>query len=313
MDRPLADLGVAGALGDRPRRNWLMVGLRFARQKPLGAVGFTLLFVVIFCAVFGPGISIAGTEVIPGFTRFDPDGTNVLNKEQGPSGTHFLGTDSLGRDVFTRVIHGARPSLQVGIYATFLGLLVGTAIGLFTGYIGGWPDMLVQRAMDGVMAIPPLVLLLSLVSITSPSLFNIVLILIIFIAPSSSRVVRGAVLTVKENQYVEAARATGGSPLRVVVRHILPNLFAPIMVLASVTVGGAILVEATLAFLGLGVPPPTSTWGAMLTRGTGFGAIEVAPWIAIAPGIAITITVLAFNLVGDALRDILDPRLRGAG
>jgi ABC-type dipeptide/oligopeptide/nickel transport system permease subunit len=215
--------------------------------------------------------------------------------------------------VFTRVIHGARPSLQVGIYATFLGLLVGTAIGLFTGYIGGWPDMLVQRAMDGVMAIPPLVLLLSLVSITSPSLFNIVLILIIFIAPSSSRVVRGAVLTVKENQYVEAARATGGSPLRVVVRHILPNLFAPIMVLASVTVGGAILVEATLAFLGLGVPPPTSTWGAMLTRGTGFGAIEVAPWIAIAPGIAITITVLAFNLVGDALRDILDPRLRGAG
>lgn len=284
--------------------------LRFIRQKPLGALGFFLLFVVIFCAVFGPGITIGDTEIIPGFTEFDPNKPDVLNKEKGPSGEHFFGTDSLGRDVFSRVIHGSRPSLQVGIYATFLGILVGTAIGLFTGYVGGWWDMLIQRFMDGVMAIPPLVLLLSLVSITSPSLLNIVLILVIFVAPSSSRVVRGTVLSVKEAPFVEAARSVGMSPLRVALRHILPNLFAPIMVLATITIGGAILVEATLAFLGLGIPPPTPTWGSMLSRGTGAGSIEKAPWIAVAPGIAITLTVIAFNLMGDALRDILDPRLR---
>jgi peptide/nickel transport system permease protein len=235
----------------------------------------------------------------------------VLEKEKAPSAEHFFGTDALGRDVFSRVMYGARPSLQVGIYATFLGLLVGTAIGLLTGYAGGWPDLIVQRAMDGIMAIPPLVLLLSLVSITSPSLLNIVLILVIFIAPSSSRVVRGAVLATKENQYIDAARTIGAGPLRIGLRHILPNLFAPIMVLASITVGGAILVEATLSFLGLGVPPPTATWGSMLNRGTGVGGLEVAPWIAVAPGIALTLTVLGFNLIGDALRDILDPRLRG--
>lgn len=313
MRNAAADIEALDQWEEQRRPNRIRVALKFARQKPLGALGFAIFFIVVFCAIFGPGISIRGTEVVPGFTRFDPDRPDVLNKEQAPNATHFLGTDSLGRDVFTRVIYGSRPSLQVGIYATFLGLLVGTAIGLFTGYVGGWWDMLVQRAMDGVMSIPPLVLLLSLVSITRPSMLNIVLILVIFIAPSSSRVVRGTVLATKESQYIEAARAMGGSPMRVVVRHILPNLFAPIMVLATITIGGAILVEASLSFLGLGIPPPTPTWGAMLSRGSGVGAIETAPWIALAPGIAITLTVLAFNLVGDALRDVLDPRLRGSG
>jgi len=298
-------------LSDRRRPNWLGTSVSFVRSKPLGALGFALIFLVLFCAVFGPGISIAGNEIVPGFARSDPNRTSVLEKEKAPSAEHFFGTDALGRDVFSRVMYGARPSLQVGIYATFLGLLVGTAIGLLTGYAGGWPDLIVQRAMDGIMAIPPLVLLLSLVSITSPSLLNIVLILVIFIAPSSSRVVRGAVLATKENQYIDAARTIGAGPLRIGLRHILPNLFAPIMVLASITVGGAILVEATLSFLGLGVPPPTATWGSMLNRGTGVGGLEVAPWIAVAPGIALTLTVLGFNLIGDALRDILDPRLRG--
>lgn len=303
-------LSASGPFELEHRPNPFTATWRFIRQKPLGALGFFLFVVIVFCAVFGPGLSIGDTEIIPGFTEFDPNKPDVLNKEKGPSLDHLFGTDSLGRDVFSRVIHGARPSLQVGIYATFLGILVGTAIGLFTGYVGGWWDMLIQRFMDGVMAIPPLVLLLSLVSITSPSLLNIVLILVIFVAPSSSRVVRGTVLSVKEAPFVEAARAVGMSPLRVAVRHILPNLFAPIMVLATITIGGAILVEATLAFLGLGIPPPTPTWGSMLSRGTGAGSIEKAPWIAIAPGIAITLTVVAFNLIGDALRDILDPRLR---
>jgi peptide/nickel transport system permease protein len=303
-------LEILGPVDEGRKSNPVRRALTFARHKPLGAVGFVIFFIVLVGAFFGPGISIGDTEIVPGFARFDPNRPDVLNKEIGPSAEHYLGTDSLGRDVFSRVVHGARPSLQVGIYATFLGLLVGTAIGLFTGYMGGWWDMVVQRLMDGVMSIPPLVLLLSLVSITSPSLFNIVLILVIFIAPSSSRVVRGTVLTVKESPYIEAARAMGLTPTRIVLRHILPNLFAPIMVLATVTVGGAILVEASLSFLGLGIPPPTPTWGAMLSRGTGAGSIERAPWIAIAPGIAITLTVVAFNLMGDALRDILDPRLR---
>ena len=294
----------------RRRPNPVRASLTYARKRPLGAFGFAIFFIVVFCAIFGPGLSIAGTEIIPGFSGADPNEPDVLNKEKSPSASHILGTDSLGRDVFARVISGSRPSLQVGLYATFLGLLAGTLIGLFTGYVGSWWDLVIQRLMDGIMAIPPLVLLLSLVSITSPSLFNIVLILIIFIAPSSSRVVRGTVLTTKESQYVEAARSIGAGPFRVVLRHILPNLFAPIMVLATITVGGAILVEATLSFLGLGIPPPNPTWGSMLSRGTGAGSIERAPWIALAPGIAITLTVVAFNLMGDALRDLLDPRLR---
>jgi peptide/nickel transport system permease protein len=296
-------------LSARPSR--LRAALVLAKKKPLGTVGFVILLIVAICAIFGPGISVGGTELIPGFTQFDPNRADVLNKEKSPDGTHFFGTDSLGRDVFTRVIHGSRPSLQVGIYATFLGLLVGTIIGLVTGYVGGWWDMMVQRLMDGIMAIPPLVLLLSLVSVTSPSLLNIVLILVIFVAPSSSRVIRGTVLATKQSQYIEAARATGLGPLRIMLRHILPNLFAPIMILASITIGGAILVEAALSFLGLGIPPPTPTWGSMLSRGSGAGPIENAPWIAIAPGIAITLTVVGFNLMGDALRDVLDPRLRG--
>jgi peptide/nickel transport system permease protein len=303
---------ILDAIAPIPERapNRAMAALKLARSKPLGTFGLLLLVIVIVCAVFGPGIAIGDTQVIPGFTTYDPNHADVLSKEQNLSRHHLLGTDSLGRDVFTRVVYGARPSLQVGIYATFLGLFVGTAIGLFTGYVGGWWDMIVQRLMDGIMSIPPLVLLLSLVSVTSPSLVNIVLILVIFIAPSSSRVVRGTVLSVKSMPFVEAARATGLTPTRVVLRHILPNLFAPIMVLASITIGGAILVEASLSFLGLGIPPPTPTWGAMLSRGSGAGSIEKAPWIALAPGVAITLTVVAFNLMGDALRDILDPRLR---
>lgn len=311
MAEAIAELGAIGSLEDRRRRSIWRAAWRFMRTKPLGAVGIFVFLVVLFCAVFGPGISIGDTEIIPGFTAYDPNDSDVLAKQQSPSWDHLLGTDDLGRDVFTRVIHGARPSLQVGIFATLLGLAVGTIVGLFSGYVRGVPDMVVQRVMDGIMAIPPLVLLLSIISVTSPSLVNIILILIIFIAPSSSRVVRGAVLTIKENQYIEAARCIGMSPVRLVGRHILPNIFAPIMVLATVTVGGAILVEAALSFLGLGVPPPTPTWGSMLTGGNRAGSFERAPWIALAPGIAITLTVLAFNLIGDALRDVLDPRLRG--
>jgi peptide/nickel transport system permease protein len=312
MAEAVAQLEAVGSVEAQRKRSWLGTCLWFCKAKPLGAVGFVIFAVVLFCAVFGPGISIGGTEIIPGFTRYDPNENNVLEKQQPPSWDHYFGTDDLGRDVFTRVVHGARPSLQVGIFATMLGLAVGTVIGLFSGYARGTPDMLTQRFMDGVMAIPPLVLLLSLVSVTSPSLINIILILIIFIAPSSSRVVRGAVLSLKENQYVEASKSIGMTPVRTVTRHILPNMFAPIMVLATVTIGGAILVEAALSFLGLGVPPPTPTWGSMLSRGNAAGSFERAPWIALAPGIAITLTVLAFNLIGDALRDVLDPRLRGA-
>ena len=296
-------------LSSRPSFFWR--ALKLARQKPLGTLGFVILLIVAVCAVFGPGISIGDTEVIPGFAPYDPNKTNPLEKELKPSSDHLLGTDGLGRDAFSRILYGARPSLIVGFASTAIGILLGAAIGLFTGYVRGIPDLLIQRIMDGIMAIPPLVLLLALVSITSPSLRNVILILVIFIAPSTSRVIRGTVLTVKENAYVDAARAIGASPLRVVVRHILPNILAPIMVLVSVIIGGAILVEAALSFLGLGVPPPDATWGSMLSGGNTSGALQRSPWLALAPGIAITVTVLAFNLLGDALRDILDPRLRG--
>lgn len=312
MARAAAEVALPELFEAAPSRSSRLKRLgQLAIRKPLGTLGAVILLVVVVFAVFGPGIEIGGTEVIPGFAPYDPNSVNPLNREKSPGGDNILGTDALGRDVFSRIIYGARPSLIIGIVGTGLGILAGTVIGLFTGYVRGKPDLVVQRLMDGVMSIPPLVLLLALISITEPSLMNIILVLIIFIAPSSSRVVRGAVMTVTANPYVEAARTVGAGPLRITLRHILPNVFAPIMVLVSVIIGGTILVEASLSFLGMGVPPPDATWGSMLSSGNQSGTLQRAPWIAIAPGVAITLTVLAFNLLGDALRDILDPRLRG--
>jgi ABC-type dipeptide/oligopeptide/nickel transport system permease subunit len=273
----------------------------FTRRKPLSAVAFVVLVVVVLLAVFAPFV-----------TGYDPDIGNIRDRLQAPSRDHPLGTDEQGRDVWTRLVYGARMSLAVGLFATAVGTICGVALGLISGYSGGVVDMGIQRVMDAVMAIPPIILLMVMASVLSPSLRNVVIAVALYVTPGAARVIRGATLTIKEQQFIEAARSMGANPHRVVFRHVLPNTWAPIIVLASITVGGAIIIEAALGFLGLSVALPTATWGNMLNTGAQ-NFMEQAPWLALAPGIAIALTVFSVNILGDGLRDVLDPRLRGKG
>jgi peptide/nickel transport system permease protein len=228
---------------------------------------------------------------------------------QAPSAGFPLGTDPLGRDVLSRIIYGARVSLVVGVASVLVGTLLGTGIGLVCGYWEGWVDQLLQRGVDTAMAVPGIVVALAVMSVLGQSLTNIILVIGLVIAPGASRVVRGTVLAVKQQTFIDAAHASGASARRIVLRHVLPNVFAPILVIATVWLGNAIVIEAALSFLGLGTPPPTPTWGGMLS-GEGRRNLEVAPYLAVFPGLAISVVVLSFNMLGDALRDLLDPRLR---
>jgi peptide/nickel transport system permease protein len=274
--------------------------LRLVRRKPLGAVSAAIIVVFGLTAVFAPLIA-----------PFDPTETHPRDKLQGPSADYWMGTDDLGRDVFSRIVYGARTSLFAGVTATIFGTLLGSLIGMISGYAGGATDTVIQRVMDSLQVLPTIVLLLVVVVALGPSMWNIVWALSIFTLPGAARIVRSAALSVKTESYVEAARLVGARPARILARHILPNVTAPIIVIASVTIGAAILAEASLSFLGLGVPPPSPSWGGMLAS-SGRRYFETAPWLAWFPGLAITLTVLAFNLLGDTLRDILDPRLRGS-
>ena len=248
--------------------------------------------------------------IAPLIAPYAPNQQSLLDRLQGPSAAHWFGTDEYGEDVFSRLLYGGRVSLAAGLGATVLGTFVGTLLGLISGYAGGWLDLVIQRVMDAIMALPGIILLLVLATVLSPSLKNVIIAIAIYITPSSARIVRSAVLTVRYNVYIDAAQSIGASPLRMVLQHILPNVVAPIIIVASITVGAAIIIEAALGFLGLSVPPPTATWGNMLSRGSQ-EYMEQAPWLALVPGIAIALTVATFNLVGDGLRDILDPRLHG--
>lgn len=276
---------------------------KFAASKPLGAVGGSIVALIVLAAIFAPVVA-----------PYDPYASN-LNENglpvrlEGPSFSFPLGTDAIGRDVLSRIIYGARVSLIVGLGAVALGTLFGTFVGLASGYFAGKVDQVLQRIVDTLMAIPAIVLALAVITMLQPGLFNIILVIAIVIAPGTSRVVRGTVLTIKENVYIEAARSIGATGDRIVLRHILPNVVAPIIVIASIWVGNAIVIEAALSYLGLGTPPPTPTWGGMLAL-EGRRHLENAPWLALAPGAAISIAVLAVNMLGDALRDVLDPRLR---
>jgi len=283
----------------RTRPRWRIL----IRRKPLGAIS-----AVILCGL------IATAALAPVIAPYDPYRFNL--NERGlpirlqPPDTKFLfGTDTHGRDVLSRIIYGARVSLIVGFLSVAIGTLAGTLIGLVSGYWEGGIDQALQRLVDTLMAFPGIVLALAVLSVFGQSLINVVLVIGLVIAPGASRVVRGTVLSVKHNTYVDAARAAGASSWRIILRHILPNVFAPILIIASVWLGNAIVIEAALSFLGLGTPPPTTTWGGMLS-GEGRRSLETAPYLAIFPGLAISIVVLAFNMFGDAVRDLLDPRLR---
>lgn len=273
---------------------------RLVREKPLGAFGGMLVLVLMLCAIFAHWIA-----------PYPYDETNVRQRLKPPGAQFYLGTDNLGRDVFSRIIYGARISVTVGFGAVTLSILLATTMGVTSGYFGGKVDVFVQRIVDAAMAFPVLVILLSIMAVLGPGLLNVILVLGIVPSANRSRIIRSATLAAKENQYVEAARAAGASHLRIILCHILPNVMAPIIIVGTNALGAVILVEATLSFLGFGVPPPYPSWGEMLS-GSGRSYMYKAPWMAIWPGVAISLAVFGFNMLGDALRDLLDPRLRGS-
>jgi peptide/nickel transport system permease protein len=247
----------------------------------------------------------------PALATHDPVATATQEKLRPPSHEHLLGTDELGRDVYSRLIYGARISLVVGYGGTFLAVALATVLAVVSGYFGQKTDIVFQRFVDGFMSIPSLLVVLSVVTILDPTVLNMTMVLGVLFGIRESRVVRSGVLAVKSMPYIEAARAIGASLPRIVWRYILPNIFYILIVIGSLEVGRIIIVEASVSFLGLGVPPPTPTWGQML-GGTARTFMTQAPWMGLAPGMAISLTVLAFNMLGDALRDVLDPRMRGA-
>ena len=265
-------------------------------HKPLGVTSLVFLLLVAVAAVFSETLA-----------PYDPLESHVADRLLGPSIQYLFGTDQLGRDVLSRIIFGARQSMRIG--ATVVGLiaLIGTAVGVASGYFGGKFDLVVQRIVDAMQAMPGLILAMALVSITGAGTLQVIFAITVVATPSYSRVIRSAVLPVKENQYVEAAKALGAGDTRIVLRHVLPNIVAPILVLVSTSFGLAILTEGSLSFLGLGTPPPTPSWGNMI-GGDARRFLESAPTLSLFPGLAITLSVLAFNLLGDALRDVLDPR-----
>ncbi len=272
---------------------------RLIKEKPLGAFGGVIVLGLLFCALLAPWIAT------------NPyDQTNVRNRLKPPSSQFYFGTDNLGRDIFSRIVYGARVSVTVGFGAVSIGISLATIIGVGSAYFGGKFDILVQRLVDAQVAIPGLLLLLNIMVVTGPGLLNIILALGVVSAAGSSRIIRSAALSAKENQFVEAARAVGASHLRIILCYILPNIMAPIIIITTISLGFTILIESTLSFLGFGVPPPYPSWGEMLS-GSGRSYMLKAPWMATLPGVAISLAVFGFNMLGDALRDLLDPRLRG--
>jgi ABC-type dipeptide/oligopeptide/nickel transport system permease subunit len=292
----------ASQLGEfrQPARGFWLGALRsLVHQHPFEFfVSGGIIVVMLVVAIGAPWIA---TDK-PNFQ----DATAV---SQSPSWEHFFGTDNIGRDVFSRVAHGARVSLTVGLSAVALGIFAATVVGLVSGYAGRWVDVAIQRIVDIMMAFPSLILILLVVAVFGSSQRNVIFAIAIFIIAAPSRVVRAEVLSIKSRQYIEAARSVGCSNLRIMIQHILPNVVHVIIIMVSINVGGVIILEASLSFLGLGVPPPAASWGNMIA-GPGTFYLRKAPWMILAPGAALALTVYAFNMLGDALRDVLDPRLR---
>ena len=273
--------------------------VRLVREKPLGTISGIIVLIIVLVAIFADSLA-----------PFPYDEVNILDRMQGPSAEYLLGTDQLGRDLLSRLIVGARVSLTVGLAATALNVLIAVLIGGISGFIGGKLDLGVQRFVDAWMAFPGLLLLLTIMSIAGPGLFQIVVVLGVSGGIVTSRVVRGAVIAIKEDDYFLAARAIGSPGAATLVRHVLPNIMAPVIIIFSITVGGVIISEAALSFLGYGLPIDVPSWGGLLSR-EGREFMEAAPRLALWPGLCLTTIVYCFNMLGDAMRDLLDPRLRG--
>jgi peptide/nickel transport system permease protein len=288
------------AVGMRPKRTILENVLNFCQRKPLGAFGAGIVILLVIVAIFAPLIATA-----------DPRLTNARYRFSSPSSETWLGGDQIGRDVYSRLVYGTRISLVVGLLSVFFGVTIGAFIGIVSGYFGGITDLVIQRIMDAMMSFPALILALAIMAILGASVSNVVIALSAVFIPGAARTIRSQALSIKEVDYVLAARAVGAGDWRIILRHMAPNCAATFIVLASISLGWAIVVEASLSFLGVGIPPDVPSWGGML-NGVAQNSLDVAPWLGVFPGLAIAITVFAVNLLGDALRDVLDPRMRGA-
>jgi len=296
-DRATAEtLRTAPGFAREPRSLWSDARSRLLRN-PVAMAGGAVAILLILVAIAAPYIA-----------PYDPTHQDLANSMAGPSMTHLAGTDVHGRDIFSRIIHGTRISLRIGFLGMLLGCTVGVILGLVSGYYGGWADTVIMRLLDVQLAFPGLLVAICIIAIIGPGLENVIVAVGIFSVPLFARVTRGQVLSLKEQEFILAARMLGAQDGRIMLTHLLPNAAAPILVLCTLRIATAILTAASLSFLGLGAQPPTPEWGAMLSDGRAY--LSIAPHVATTPGLAILITVLSFNLLGDGLRDALDPRLR---
>ena len=298
MAETAATITLPGRVWHKERPLLWDLTVRLATTKPLGLIGAVIVLLTVVMAIFADGIA-----------PYSYDEPNYADTLQGPSRAHLMGTDFLGRDLFSRLVHGARVSIYVVVGAVSLGTLLSTLLGITTGYLGGKFDAVVQRFVDAWMSIPPVLFFLFAMAIIGPGIVNMILVLGL-LAIRESRVMRGAVLSIRENTYVEAARVVGCNHLRILLFYILPNVMVPIIILTTLRAGAVVLLEATLSFLGYGIPPPYPSWGRMLSFESRTYMYE-APWLAIWPGVFLSLTVFGWNMLGDALRDLLDPRLHG--
>jgi peptide/nickel transport system permease protein len=288
---------VAGGRGWAGTQAWSAIR-KFIVTKPLGAAGGVIILLMALTAIFADVIA-----------PYDPHAINQRMQFTAPSLNHWFGTDEFGRDLFTRIVYGARVALFIGLTAAFIGATCGALLGVVSAYLGGRVDLYLQRLIDVMLAFPLLILALAIVTVLGRSVPHVVLAIAIPIIPRTARIVRSSAMSIKENMYVEAARAVGSSHPWVILRHIIPNVMAPYLIMLTAQFGNAILVEASLSFLGLGTAEPTPSWGLMLS-GSALSYAEKAAWVAIFPGIAISLAVFGFNLFGDSIRDALDPKLR---
>ena len=284
----------------KQRNAFVRFVVRLFREKPLGAAGGIIFVLFLLCGIFADVLAPYGMNQISPRTRL-----------MARSWTHCFGTDNLGRDMISRCLYGSQISVIIAFTTATLATLVSILVGIVTGYLGGKIDLIVQRFVDGWMSFPDLIILLVVVSVLGPGVPQIIFTLGCLLGIAGSRIIRSAVISVRENMYVHAAQSIGASTGRILLRHILPNIMPPIIVLFTTRVGTVILAESSLSFLGLGVPPPTPTWGGMLS-GSGRTFMFQGPWLALAPGLCLTVVVYATNVFGDALRDLLDPRMRGS-
>ena len=283
---------------NKKRSQWLEVWRRLKRNK-MAVLGLVILIILVLLAVFANVIANYDNVVIK---------QNLSQRLQAPSAAHWLGTDEFGRDIFARLVHGTRVSLQVGIIAVGISIVIGGILGAIAGYYGGKLDNIIMRIMDISLAVPSILLAIAIVSALGPSILNLMLAISISSVPSYARIVRASVLSIRDQEFIEAAKAIGASNTRIIFRHIIPNSLAPVIVQATLGVASAILSTAGLSFIGLGIQPPAPEWGSMLSGGRQY--LRYAWWVTTFPGVAIMITILSLNLLGDGLRDALDPRLK---